>query len=85
LKLDKSKILVEGSDDLHSIRHLYKKKTNLDLEQSLKQFGGIDELLRTLPVYLKSGELELVAIIIDANSDIVKRWKEVSNSPYAME
>jgi hypothetical protein len=39
--------------------------------------GGIDRLIESLPVRIKSSDIERLAIVIDADSDITSRWESI--------
>lgn len=72
-------LLVEGNDDLYVISSLCKKfeiKKSFEIEDC----GGKDKLLEQLPTLLKgSGNLNTIGVVLDADTDLNKRWKEVCN------
>ncbi len=68
-------LLVEGDDDRHVMWNLFEvrsvaecfsvkcpRKDNIDAEN-----GGIENLLKTIPYWLASSDLERLAIVVDAN------------------
>lgn len=72
------RLLVEGPDDKHVIRHLLKSR-GLDLaEKQVQDMDGIFKLLDDLPAYLKSSE-RAVGVIIDADLDASSRWQSVAD------
>ena len=83
-------LLVEGKDDLHVISHLlsrYKiqcaeaKSTEIDDSHTIfiKITEGISSLLDNLSILLDDGDLEFLAIVVDADVNIHSRWDAVSN------
>jgi hypothetical protein len=81
-------LLVEGKDDLHVISHLLKQyeiscieaKANLvDDSKSIyiKETEGVDSLLSTLSILLDDGDLNYLAVILDADTNIQARWQSV--------
>jgi uncharacterized protein DUF3226 len=75
------RLLVEGSDDLHTVKHLMARhRFEWDNESTVRPFvseeGGIDGLLRAIPVALK-GSYERIGFVLDANSDAAARWTQV--------
>lgn len=71
------KLLVEGKDDQHVIIALCKK---FDLLENFDIINcqGIDEVFIQIPVRLKESEIRTIGIIIDADTDIKKRWNSIS-------
>jgi hypothetical protein len=71
-------LLVEGVNDKHVLIHLC---TNLNILQpfKIKPKEGISNLLYTLPVEIKESGIEILGVIIDANSDMKARWQAIHN------
>lgn len=70
-------LLVEGKDDKFFIKSFIK---NLKIKESFEteECGGCPNLLRQLPILLKgSGNLNTIGVVLDADTDLNKRWKEV--------
>jgi hypothetical protein len=81
------RLLVEGSDDLHSILHLLLRHGfNWDDEATVRPYvdatGSIEKLLRVLPVTLKSSH-ERIGVVVDANSRLPNRWAQLRASAAA--
>src|SRR5215213_9241901 len=83
-------LLVEGTDDLHVLAHIFKahghegKITIRDQEGVDKVKKRLDEnifnnLLEDLPVELKGSEVAAIGIIVDADLDIKARWQSLAN------
>jgi hypothetical protein len=83
-------LLVEGTDDLHVLAHIFKahghegKITIRDQEGVDKVKKRLDEnifnnLLEDLPVELKGSEVAAIGIIVDADLDIKARWESLAN------
>jgi len=76
------RLLVEGSDDQHSVIHLMKRH-GIDWDDPkatlphVHDCGGFDPLHDSLVVSAKS--YERLGIIVDANSDIERRWTQVQD------
>lgn len=75
-------LLVEGTDDFHSVIHLMKRHGfNWDDEDLVRPYvserGGIDGLLKVLPTFLRSAEYQRIGIVCDANSDLNNRWNQI--------
>jgi hypothetical protein len=70
------KLLVEGNDDQHVIWALLEK---FEIRQTFDVIDceGIDNLYKAIPLRFKQSETKTAGIIIDADTDIGKRWSEV--------
>jgi len=67
-------LLVEGKEDQHVMYAICQAK-NIPQEFSIKELGGVDNLLDSIPVYVKSNER--IAIVIDADLDVSARWQQL--------
>jgi hypothetical protein len=80
-----AQLLVEGNDDFHVVHALFQKYNvpvrNLENPTggsfSVKDCMGIDKLIEQIPVQLKN--LQKLGLIIDADSDIDKRWQSLKD------
>lgn len=75
------RLLVEGSDDFHSVIHLMARHGyQWDDEQTVRPYisseGSIEKLLRALPVALK-GPYDRIGIIADADLELSDRWSQI--------
>ncbi len=69
-------LLVEGKDDQHVIWAL------LEYHGVAKVFkvherGGVERLLESLPVQIKVSRSRTVGIVVDADHDLLSRWKSI--------
>jgi hypothetical protein len=80
-------LLVEGSDDLHTIMHLlirhgYDYNTRLrkgdDLLPEIHELGGKNALLDSIESFI-AGAYERIGFIIDADMPITSCWQSVRN------
>lgn len=83
-------LLVEGTDDLHVLAHIFKahgfegKITIRDQEGVEKVKKGLDEdyfaeLLADLSVEIKGSEVTALGIVVDADLDINARWQSLAD------
>lgn len=70
-------MLVEGPEDAQILFHLL-RFYRLDTQIAIQQKEGIDNLLNSLDVELKRRSETRLAIIVDADIDIVARWQAIS-------
>lgn len=70
------KLLVEGNDDKHVIWALC-KLFNVNETFDVVDCEEIDNLFDQIPVRLKQPGIETIGIIIDADSDLQLRWKNL--------
>jgi len=67
-------LLVEGVDDKHVVWALFEHH-NVEEVFSVEDAEGIDPLLESVPVRLcTASDLERLAVIIDADEDMDRRW-----------
>src|SRR5438552_3776568 len=74
-------LLVEGKDDQHV---MWAMLTIHDVPQVFdvrkpEGDGGIEDLLNSLPAWLKAAELERIALIVDADEDAQSRWQQIKS------
>jgi len=78
-------LLVEGSDDWHVIKNLWKARTESEVpfEKSRSQEPDLDgsgkqRVLQDLPAQLKSETLHCLGIVLDADEQIGATWDAVA-------
>lgn len=71
-------LLVEGNDDFHVISSLCE---NFKIKESFEivDCKGYTQLFEKLPTLLKSNNLTTIGVVLDADTDLKKRWNEVRN------
>lgn len=75
---DKNVLLVEGKDDRHVLHHLCLHH-HIQENFVIKENEGVEKLLESLPIQLKSSELERMGVVLDANADLAGRWGSLRN------
>ncbi|OHB63606.1 MAG: hypothetical protein A2Y77_06210 [Planctomycetes bacterium RBG_13_62_9] len=69
-------LLVEGNDDEHVIKHICGTR-NVQRLDEIKPQGSVEQLLENLPVRLKESDVEVLGIIVDADTDLAARWQSL--------
>lgn len=83
-------LLVEGTDDLHVLAHIFKAhgcegKIKIRAQEGVDEVkkklneNFFDDLLEDLPVELKGSEVTALGIIVDADLNIKARWESLAN------
>lgn len=84
-------LLVEGQDDLHVVLHLYKATHGTRLVPGvfcIRDMGGDTKLLADMNNEIRSGNRDIVGVIVDADRDdesgqradaVASRWQEVAD------
>ena len=70
-------LLVEGPDDRHVVLHLY-LRTHGEPEFYIKDKGGVDPLLASIPGEVKVDGRRAFGIVLDADESISDRWADVA-------
>ena len=66
-------LLVEGTDDEHVFKHLCGQRGVGQLDE-IKPQGSVEQLLENFPVRLKESEIEVLGVVLDADTDLAGRW-----------
>lgn len=78
-----AKLLVEGNDDQHVIWAICQK---YDIAQTFDVIDveGISEVVKRLPLDIKSDAVKTVAVVLDADQNLQQRWQslKISLAPY---
>jgi len=70
------RLLVEGNDDEHVLKHVW-DTLSLPYQHQIVRFDGVDELLVKMPVLLLESDIEVVGIVLDADTNFESRWNSV--------
>jgi hypothetical protein len=71
-------LLVEGKDDKHVVYALRDFHGIPDVFD-VKDKENAEQLLESLPVELKGSDLERLAVILDADEDVTRRWIQLKH------
>jgi len=77
-----AQLLVEGNNDRHVVWALcaqHKVPETFSVEIPKEDNGGVDILLKSIPVRLKISGLRALGIIIDADQNLTGRWDAICN------
>ena len=72
----KNKLLVEGNDDLPLCKHLCMHHQVPETFNVIDQ-NGVENLIDTIDVVLDNSEMTRMGIVVDADTDIAKRWNQL--------
>jgi len=72
-------LIVEGIDDKYVISRLLQRRKINYQQFEIHDAGGIKPSLNTFSIAIKSGNYESVGIVVDADTDLLKRWQEIKN------
>lgn len=73
--MSRLQLIVEGADDKHVVGQLLLRR-GIELALEPNAAGGVEEVLKILPVYLKgsSAAYDSFAVVVDADVDVAARW-----------
>lgn len=71
-------LLVEGADDEHVLKHLCGTRGVQWLDE-IKPQHSVGELLENFPVRLKQSDVEVLGVVIDADTDLPARWQALQD------
>lgn len=69
-------LLVEGTDDSHVFANLFREHS-IPRVFEIRSSDGIDPLLDSLPVHFKGSEVSRLGIVVDADTDVHRRWQQL--------
>jgi hypothetical protein len=67
-------LLVEGPDDMHVLLHVCGTREVGKLDEVVPQ-NSVEKLLENFPIRLKESDIEVLGVVIDADTDIAARWQ----------
>jgi hypothetical protein len=74
----KKVLLVEGVDDKHVMGHICGNRGIPPLDE-IKDYDGVDDLLKSFPIRLKMSEGDIIGVVIDADTDLASHWEAIRN------
>ena len=72
----KKVLLVEGADDEHVVKHICGNRGVNPLDEIAAQHS-VERLLENFPVRLKESDIEILGVVLDADTDIQRRWSSL--------
>ena len=82
--MERPQLHVEGKDDQHSVLHIlgqhglsYQQKPVPQKYPEIKPMDGIEKLLESMAIAIKSGNDKPVGFILDADLSLSSRWQAV--------
>ena len=72
-------LLVEGHDDKHVVKHLYRKRFGSEPPFSVVDKGGFDILRAHIGPEIKATDRKVLGIVADANDDLQARWAALTD------
>ena len=69
-------LMVEGPDDEHVVKHICGQH-QLGKIENIHPYGGKDPLIEGIGVRLKESDIDVLGIILDADTDLQARWQAV--------
>jgi hypothetical protein len=75
-----AQLLVEGNNDRHVIWALceqHQVPETFSVEIAKEDSGGVEALLKSIPVRLKVSGLRALGIVLDADQNLTSRWNAV--------
>ena len=76
-KFDK-KLLVEGNDDQHVLWAIC-QQFNIDESFDIIDSEGVSTLISNITVRAKQRDIRTLGILVDADTDLNKRWAQIAN------
>lgn len=81
-KNSRLQLLVEGSDDAHSVIHLMSRHgydwDDVRIDRPyVRPLGNDHELLEAVPVAVKASQYERIGVVIDTDANLARRWEQI--------
>ncbi len=73
MSISDSVLLVEGENDKHVVSHICERDGRVS-DFEIKNMAGIDNVLKVLPVEVKSGKQKVIGILADTDDDAEYCW-----------
>lgn len=71
------RLIVEGIDD--KISRLLQRRKITYQHFEIHDANGIKQSLKTFSITIKSGNYDVIGIVVDADTDLLERWQELRN------
>ncbi len=72
-------LLVEGQDDKHVVRHLWKRRHRSEPPFGIEDKEGVENLTGDISTEIKAPGRVAVGIVVDANDDLGGHWDAISH------
>jgi len=72
-------LIVEGIDDKYVINRLLQRRKITYKGFEIRDANGIRQSLNTFSIAIKSGNYDVIGIIVDADTDLLERWQDLRN------
>ncbi|MEK8017403.1 MAG: DUF3226 domain-containing protein [Candidatus Parabeggiatoa sp.] len=72
-------LIVEGIDDKYVISRLLQRRKITYKAFEIRDANGIRQSLNTFSIAIKSGNYEVIGIVVDADTDLSERWQDLKN------
>lgn len=79
MSISDSVLLVEGENDKHVVSHICERNGRVS-EFEIKNMAGIDNVLKAIPLEVKSGKRKVIGILVDADNDAECCWYAVAQA-----
>lgn len=76
---DENLLLFEGKSERHVFGHLFNRNGIAEGIIDFKDMKGFSNLLKALPVELRSDKVKRLGVVVDADTDISWRWQSIQN------
>jgi len=73
------RLIVEGIDDKYVISRLLQRRKITYQHFEIHDDNGIKQSLKTFSITIKSGNYDVIGIVVDADTDLLERWQELRN------
>ncbi len=73
------RLIVEGIDDKYVINRLLQRRKITYPHFEIRDANGIQQSLNTFSIAIKSGNYEVIGIVVDADTDLLERWQTLRN------
>jgi hypothetical protein len=77
--LIQKRLIVEGIDNKYVISRLLQKRKITYQHFEIRDANGIKQSLNTFSIAIKSGNYDVIGIVVDADTDLSERWQDLRN------